>query len=682
MIANAAWRRVWGVQWLWAVVLASAAALIVMGHLAARSLPTSVATPLVVASHLFALLLGAAMLALAAGVGSALLDKVALTWESRLERCLFAVTIGLGAIAYAVLGLGLAGLLQPASILGVLVVLAVIARHEILDRLRDVRGLVLAVMRARRALRSQDRVLGLAIPIADLLLIGLVIEALAPPMGYDALMYHLLGPKRFLELGRIAVLPDVQQANMPMTVDMLYTVGLAFGSDELAAVIHLAMALFGATTTFAFARRFVGERVAWIAPIIFLSTSMIWLYAPNANIDYGLALFDVMAVFAVTIWAHDRQPRWLLVAGALGGLCLGTKYLGATTVGLLGLFVLTQAIRSRARPAEIVRLALLYGLPALIVASPWYIKNWLWLGSPVWPLLRTDSQDFNIAITPNVRYGTGLLDYLLIPYYLYVDGSLEFSLSRPPILFLLLPLYLLLPRHRVVTGLLIFSAVQYAVWTQTAHVLRYLTPIMAELSIGAAFVVAQLGLRPTVGRAGRQALSGLVVLGLLLTLAATLNSLRQELPFAQLVGLESKRDFLDRSVQNHRLVSYLNDKGSAVQGVLLLGDRRGFYSDTHPWVDVSLKAFETLAMAPTPEDARTYLRQIGVDHVLLGESDLAWHAQFDTEGRLVNWWEHFQATKAAYLVPEATSGLGDLTLYRVTAPGEDLSVAAPPIDLD
>ena len=189
---------------------------------------------------------------------------------------------------------------------------------------------------------------------------------------------------------------------------------------------------------------------------------------------------------------------------------------------------------------------LLYGLPVLIVASPWYIKNWLWLGSPVWPLLRTDPQDFNIAITPNVRYGTGLLDYLLIPYYLYVDGSLEFSLSRPPILFLLLPLYLLLPRHRIVTGLLIFSAVQYAVWTQTAHVLRYLTPIMAELSIGAAFVVAQLGLRPTVGRAGRQALSGLVVLGLLLTLAATLNSLRQELPFAQLVGLESKRDFLDR----------------------------------------------------------------------------------------------------------------------------------------
>ena len=48
-----------------------------------------------------------------------------------------------------------------------------------------------------------------------------------------------------------------------------------------------------------------------------------------------------------------------------------------------------------------------------------------------------------------------------------------------------------------------------------------------------------------------------------------------------------------------------------------------------------------------------------------------------SEGRLVNWWEHFQATKAAYLVPEATSGLGDLTLYRVTAPGEDLSVRRP-----
>jgi hypothetical protein len=228
----------------------------------------------------------------------------------------------------------------------------------------------------------------------------------------------------------------------------------------------------------------------------------------------------------------------------------------------------------------------------------------------------------------------------------------------------------------------VFSAVQYAVWTQTAHVLRYLTPIMAELSIGAAYVVAQLGLRPTVSRIGRQALSGMVVLGLLLTLVAALNSLRQELPFAQLVGLESKRAFLDRTVPNYRLVSYLNDRGDAVQGVLLLGDRRGFYSETHPWVDVSLKAFETLAMAPTPDDARAYLQRIGVDHVLLGESDLAWHAQFDPDGRVVNWWEHFQALKAGYLVPEATSGDGDLTLYRVTAPGEDTSHDTPPIVLD
>jgi hypothetical protein len=61
----------------------------------------------VIASHLFALLLALSTLLLAAGVGSALLNWLALPWGSRLERWLFGVAVGLGVLAYTVLGLGL-----------------------------------------------------------------------------------------------------------------------------------------------------------------------------------------------------------------------------------------------------------------------------------------------------------------------------------------------------------------------------------------------------------------------------------------------------------------------------------------------------------------------------------------------------------------------------------------------
>jgi hypothetical protein len=118
-----------------------------------------------------------------------------------------------------------------------------------------------------------------------------------------------------------------------------------------------------------------------------------------------------------------------------------------------------------------------------------------------------------------------------------------------------------------------------------------------------------------------------------------------------------------------------------VRGLLLIGDRRAFYVDAPTWVDVSLGAFETLAMAPTADDARAYLDQLGVSHVLLSEPDLAWHTNFDPEGRIHGWWSRFKETRDDYLVPEAT--YYDLTLYRVVGAAEAHSASAPrpPVDL-
>jgi hypothetical protein len=274
-----------------------------------------------------------------------------------------------------------------------------------------------------------------------------------------------------------------------------------------------------------------------------------------------------------------------------------------------------------------------------------------------------------------MKYGTGLLDYLLLPYYVYVEGSLEYAVGKPPLLVLVLPLYLLLPRHRVVSALLLLAAVQVVLWTQMAQVVRYLTPTLPELCIGAAYVADRLGRRPGVERLWRPVISASVVVGLALTLVGALDNVRREEPFAQLVGLESQHDFLVRMLPNQRVIGYLNDQGDAVQGVLLIGDRRAFFLRAPSWVDVSLGAFQRLATAATPKDARAYLASIGVSHVLVSENDLAWHAQYDPEGHVRDWWVRFQATKAAYLAPEATSP--GLTLYRVLAPGEAPTGAAP-----
>ena len=56
-------------------------------------------------------------------------------------------------------------------------------------------------------------------------------------------MYHLQGPRLFLEAGRILPLPNTWGANNPFTLELLFMFGLRFGSDNFAKLLHLSFAL-------------------------------------------------------------------------------------------------------------------------------------------------------------------------------------------------------------------------------------------------------------------------------------------------------------------------------------------------------------------------------------------------------------------------------------------------------
>ena len=641
------------------VAIGGAIALVVGGHALALRLPDDRATPLVFATHLYTLLVAAATLLLAAGVGRAALRHLDVAPHGRLERLLLSIALGLGLVANVVLVLGLLGLLQASAIAATLIGVALLVGADLGRVVHELPDLIRALRAARSSLRSGDRVLALLIPLGEVLVLVVLVQALAPPIGYDALMYHLHGSKRFLELGRLALLPDVQQANMPFTIDLLYLVGLAFGSDSAANVLHLSFALLTTAATFHFGRTYLGERVGWIAAATMLSTTLFSVYAPLANIDYGLALFDFLAVLAFARWLTDRRPGWLVVAGSLVGFALGSKYLGALTGFGLGVALLAMWLRSARQPRDLVMWLAAYGVPAALFAAPWYVKNLLWLGSPVWPFLTAGPPDVNIALMAHANFGRDLLDYLRLPFLLYWEGSLEHPDARPPLLLLLLPLYLLVRRHRVVTALLALAMVHVVVWASSAHVLRYLTAIMPELCLASAYVLVQLARS---FRRGSAVASGLVVACMLMV--ATVNVIREIViqPFGYLVGIESRQAYLSKLLPNHELVTYLNGRDD-VRGVLLLGDRRAFYVHAPTWVDVSANEFRALATAPDADRARSELARLGVSHVLVSEEDIEWHARWSPDGEIMRWWLSFQALSPEYLAPVKVGE--SQTAYRV-----------------
>ena len=99
------------------------------------------------------------------------------------------------------------------------------------------------------------------------------------------------------------------------------------------------------------------------------------------------ALFEFLAVYALLRWKDDPANKWLGLSAALAkGLALGTKMMAMFMLPALCIWLAILARKRRSRQA--LMLAGLYGLGAVLVASPWYVADLVLVGDPVFPFLR------------------------------------------------------------------------------------------------------------------------------------------------------------------------------------------------------------------------------------------------------------------------------------------------------
>ncbi len=563
------------------------------------------------------------------GIGAVLIRRWVERSFSDLEGALLCTGLGMGVIAYEVLLLGLLGLLtQP--VLMALVALNGVPAVGFLGRRAEWRRLRSRLRRPVFGSRfnATIAILGFASALMTLAM------ALVPPRGYDALMFHLEGPRFFLEAGRI--LPSVDQwwLNLPFTVEMLYLVGLAFGLESFSSLLHFAFAVLLILATFAIGKRLSSARDAWLAVAILLGILVMSAWASLANIDFGWAFFELLCLLALLGWRRSGAQRYLVLAGMYLGLALGSKYLALSGAAMYVLFVFfaqgTNPLRDRINSSAILAAA------AGAIMLPWYLKNWLWLGDPVFPYLIGGARlnpDRMASYFQYIRqYGAidGPLDALLLPVDIFLRPerfSETFPMgSTPNLLFLLAPFYLLdrkKKRTLILDLLLLLVVFRFVTWALGARNLRILLPMLPLVSLFAARGIDNLewpaGGRLTIRHAAVVLAVLLVGISLLLRIALFLSTQ----PSPVLIGLESREDFLSRTVSTHRALRFASNQ--LPQGTRLLTTGNGrLYCCGELCVRTDDQSL-WLRMLMSSEDAADFERQlhaIGASHVLRSEDDI------------------------------------------------------------
>jgi len=323
---------------------------------------------------IWCILVSGAIISISGGLGRLFLADLPL---HPLEALSVQVGLGLGLLSLGILTVGLIGMIYPVVFLLAMLIITFFLRHQIFAWLKDWSNLGLVFKTSGK--------FGKTIAGIMLIILGFtLIDSLAPPIRFDALVYHLTLPKIYLISHRFEYIPQLVFWGMPQNAEMLYTMAISLAGESGALVLSWMVGLVALIGILGLLGERFGKNAAWVGVSTLTSgytliSGLSWGY-----VDWWVILFSVGFLIMMWTWVGSGWNAHLGLSGIFAGLALGCKY----TAGIL-LFcgAVVILIRFKSRMSQLFRALLWFEVPALMVFLPWLIKNYSATGNPFYPLI-------------------------------------------------------------------------------------------------------------------------------------------------------------------------------------------------------------------------------------------------------------------------------------------------------
>ena len=533
------------------------------------------------------------------GLGSLLLAQVPRSGDSLLDAL---NRLGVGAVAFALLtfAAGLAGVLYTAVYVPLLVACALVGAATLPrpTRLRVAlpRGWELAVV---------------AVLAVTVVLVALA--AGAPVTAFDSLHYHASAPARFAEAHELLEFEWGWSTYQPFTVEMLVTDGVLLWDSVQGAFAPFLLALGALAATIGMGTRVGGRAVGLLAGAIFLVQPLMVFEASGTLIENGLAFAVALAAWNLARFAQSGDRDAVALAGLFAGAAAGMKYVGLFVLLAAGAALLLAA-RRRLDPTALA----LFAVPAALVALPWYVKNLVQTGNPLFPFVFGGVNEYAERwIDSGIHehgHGRGPFDAALLPFRLLGEGD-DFDRGSwlSPLFLLFAPLSLLDERRRRACALALAAALVYLVaWFATSQQARFLLPLAPVLAVLAALGVFALARRGRVGRIVAPLAAGAA---LVTGFAMSAVYAAQFAPVA--LGLEDRDEFLAAKTPYYDGIRALNRELGDDDVALLDFAAVLYVEDPYVvWTPV------VLPIEASDEETRRFARETRLSHAAILEVNL------------------------------------------------------------
>lgn len=328
-----------------------------------------------------------------ASVGCFLVARLELADCARPADLVLAFPLGVLAFELLIFLLGLAGLLNTVTFC----LLPLLLLFSGVGRLGD-------IVRGWRRLPPARNLAELAVIVFGVVGVGLLyFQILSPtPFSWDARWYHLPIAQQYALQGAVRAFPEGWWlAAYPHGASFIYTWAFLLPIeslfDKLELCVHLELVVFLATIASipALVRMLLpgaSGRMAWASVFLFPG---IFLYDGNlhAGADHMAALWCIpLALALVRLWSTWSVRDGVLL-GAFAAAILLSKYSAWGILFFAGGLVVVRAVWLSVRRlrggsrVEVLPAFLACGSAALLLSAPHWLKNWIWYGDPLFPIL-------------------------------------------------------------------------------------------------------------------------------------------------------------------------------------------------------------------------------------------------------------------------------------------------------
>jgi 4-amino-4-deoxy-L-arabinose transferase-like glycosyltransferase len=491
--------------------------------------------------------------------------------------------------------------------------------------------------------------------------IAIAILANVPPVSRDALTHHLCIPKLYLQHGGMYEIPDISFSYYPMNLDFLYLIPLYFGNDIIPKFIHFAFALATGIMIYRHLAHRINSAYGLLGALFFLSIPVIVRLSSTVYVDLGLIFFLFASLIFIFKWVeYGFKPKYLIISAVFTGLALGTKYNGLVGLFLIGLFSAFVYARYHAgqkmHAVKSIGWCAIFVIVAMMVFSPWMIRNYEWTGNPVYPLYnrvfnpdqgRVEEPDSENVLKQRKKmshiqvrrhvYGESWIQIALVPFRVFFQGK-----DDTPVYFdgKLNPFFLILPifaffgirragdQEKTEKFILLFFSVLFLLYAcaQTSIRIRYFSPIIPPLVVLSLFGLHQLNntilprIRALSAPMQKIIIFSIVIAMLSLNAAYIADRFKKDQPLAYITGKATRDQYIQAFRPEYASFQYANKHLTQKDKIfgLYIGNR-GYYSDIPIHFDIEMLQ-DIAAKVGSGKKIAEKLHEKGFTHIIVNFS--------------------------------------------------------------